>query len=209
MSPPGKAATQVSGSWQEQNGRTRYTGGKWIEITYSRPVLRGRENIFGDGDSYGQKLNAGAPVWRAGANASTRLSTEVALMLGEQTLPAGEYSLFVELAGPTEWTLILSDHEAHSSATTRTTSKRSGAPTATNRAKDVLRVPMTVAPNSVSVDELTFVFVDVTQSGGTLALAWGQDGGHGRIHGGRVGEVEPAVSRRARASSLEKSRGAA
>lgn len=171
MSPSGKAATQVGGSWQEQNGRTRYTDGKWIEITYGRPILRGRENIFGEGDSYGQKLNAGAPVWRAGANVSTRLSTEVALEFGEHTLPAGEYSLFVELAGPTEWILIVSNHEAQQRYDPNDKEAIWGS-YGYDSAKDALRVPMTVAPNSVSIDELTFAFANMTQSGGTLALAW-------------------------------------
>ena len=53
-SPRGDAATQI--------------GETWITVNYGRPILRGRTNIFGAGDSYGQTVNAGAPVWRAGAN---------------------------------------------------------------------------------------------------------------------------------------------
>ena len=41
-------------------------GGKWIEITYSRPILRGRTNIFGTGADYGKAVSDGSPVWRAG-----------------------------------------------------------------------------------------------------------------------------------------------
>ena len=33
---------------------------------------------------------AGAPVWRAGANQSTRLTTEVPLTIGGKTVPAGQ-----------------------------------------------------------------------------------------------------------------------
>src|SRR6202162_359654 len=92
-SPAGTAATQV--------------GSAWIEIVYSRPILRGRTDIFGKGADYGKKVNAGAPVWRAGANQTTRFMTEVPLAFGGKTLPAGEYSVFVDLE-PNAWTLIFS-----------------------------------------------------------------------------------------------------
>src|SRR6266498_1359302 len=82
-SPPGTAATQVGGKWvNPESEERRYTGGKWIEITYSRPILRGRTNIFGKGADYGKTVNAGAPVWRLGANQTTRLKTEVPLEIG-------------------------------------------------------------------------------------------------------------------------------
>ena len=51
---------------------------------YSRPLKRGRE-LFGTGDAYATKLNAGAPVWRAGADVSTRLKTEAPLVIGGKT----------------------------------------------------------------------------------------------------------------------------
>ena len=70
MSPAGTASTQVGGKWSapDKDGERTYTGGKWIEIAYSRPMLRGRTNIFGDGADYGKTVNAGAP---SGARART------------------------------------------------------------------------------------------------------------------------------------------
>ena len=108
-SPAGTAATQVGGKWTTPNkeGERSLEGGKWIEISYSRPILRGRTNIFGKGADYGKLVNGGAPVWRAGANNTTRIKTEVPLVLGGKTLPAGEYSLFVDLK-ESGWTLIVS-----------------------------------------------------------------------------------------------------
>src|SRR5882672_2704077 len=88
-SPSGTAATQV--------------GDKWIEIVYSRPILRGRTEIFGKGAEYGKKVLSGAPLWRAGANLTTRLKTEVPLEIGGKRLAPGEYSLFVDLKEPA-WT---------------------------------------------------------------------------------------------------------
>src|SRR5262252_8191912 len=60
----------------------KYEGGKWIDVTYYRPIKRGRNDLFGSGPDYGKKLNASAPVWRAGANVTTRLKTEVPLEIG-------------------------------------------------------------------------------------------------------------------------------
>ena len=103
MSPRGQASTQVGGSFDSEG---RCTGGSWIDVTYGRPILRGRD-LFGSGSSYGEQFLLGAPLWRIGADQSTRLKTEVDLMLGEERLAAGEYSMFAELS-ENEWTLIFS-----------------------------------------------------------------------------------------------------
>ena len=44
-----------------------------------------------------QELNASGPVWRAGANATTRIKTELDLEIGGKKVPAGEYSFFIDL----------------------------------------------------------------------------------------------------------------
>src|SRR5882672_9694746 len=77
-SPAGTAATQVGGKYATPPGADEpvYQGGKWIEITYSAPIKRGRD-LWGSGPTYGKKLLAdGAQVWRAGADVSTQLKTE-------------------------------------------------------------------------------------------------------------------------------------
>lgn len=143
MSPTGSAQAQVLGKWAKGErpaftlGRENYEGGTWIEITYGRPLERGRE-LFGSGASYGKALNdVGAPgfpappVWRAGANQSTRLKTDVALSFGASTVPAGEYSLFIDLK-PSQWTLIVSSGPRRRGSIRRTR-RRCGARTATRR----------------------------------------------------------------------------
>ncbi len=62
--------------------------------------------IFGP-DDWIEALNDGAEVWRAGANYTTRLITEVPLVVGGARIEAGEYTLFIEL-GNDSWTLIVS-----------------------------------------------------------------------------------------------------
>jgi hypothetical protein len=103
------AAVAVLGTWAKAArpvftlGRETYQNGKWIEITYGRPRQRGRD-LFGSGENCGKAaLDVGAPgfpappVWRAGANMTTRLTTEATLTFGDKKVAPGAYSLFVDL----------------------------------------------------------------------------------------------------------------
>lgn len=171
-SPRGQAATQVGGTWTtDERGRERYEGGKWIEVDYGRPILRQRQGVFGAGEEYGKKVAAGAPVWRAGANQSTRFTTEVDLLFGDKRLPAGTYSLFLDLGSPQKWTLVLSNWAAQERYDPNAKDALWGSYGYTPD-KDVLRADMTVMAIPMSVDQLTFGFTDVTAEGGTLAIWW-------------------------------------
>jgi hypothetical protein len=175
-SPRGSAATQIGGRWADPatpGGAARYTDGKWITVDYGRPILRGRTNIFGTAADYGKKVNDDAPVWRAGANQTTRLKTEVPLVIGGKTLPAGEYSLFVELT-PTSWTLILSTEPFQQKYDANNKTETWGAYNYDPKF-DVLRAPMTLAKGAASVDQFTIQFADVTAAGGKLMLLWEKD----------------------------------
>jgi hypothetical protein len=171
-SPAGTAATQVGGKWapDKPDAAPRYTGGKWIEVTYGRPVLRGRTEIFGKGADYGKKVSDDAPVWRVGANLTTRFSTEVPLAFGGKTLPAGEYSVFVDLK-PGAWTLIFSKQPFQQKYDPNEKVSTWGSYNY-DPAQDVLRVPMVVGANPSSVEQFTIGFVDMTQAGGKLAMWW-------------------------------------
>lgn len=173
-SPRGQASTQVGGEWVEQDGRTRYQGGKWIDVEYGRPVLRGRTEIFGSGEDYGKQVTAGAPVWRAGANQTTRLSTEAPLTIGGTTLEPGEYSLFVDLgwsdSGPS-WTLIVSS-QPHQESFSRDEEVATWGSYRYDPAYDVVRSPMEVSSSEHSLDQFTIVFLDATDEGGALAMGW-------------------------------------
>jgi hypothetical protein len=185
MSPQGSAHAQVLGTWVKGErpaftlGRETYQNGKWIEITYGRPLQRGRD-LFGSGPNYGKAANdvgtptfPAPPVWRAGANQTTRLKTEVPLVLGTTTVPAGEYSLFVDLKGPREWTLIVSRWAAQAQFDPNNKEALWGAYGYTPD-KDVVRVPMKVDALPFDVDELTWSFVDLTNDSGKFALMWGK-----------------------------------
>jgi hypothetical protein len=171
-SPAGTAATQVGGKWSTPNkeGERSLEGGKWIEISYSRPILRGRTNIFGKGADYGKLVNGGATVWRAGANNTTRIKTEVPLVVGGKNLPAGEYSLFVDLK-ESGWTLIVSKQAYQQNYDAAEKAATYGAYNYDTKF-DVLRAPMKMVVPQVSVDQFTIAFADVTDKGGKLAMAW-------------------------------------
>jgi Protein of unknown function (DUF2911) len=183
MSPDGSAQTQVLGKWTKGErpaftlGREDYVGGKWIEITYGRPLQRGRD-LFGSGANYGKAANdvgtpnfPAPPVWRAGANMSTRLKTEVPLVFGKATVPAGEYSLFIDLKLP-EWTLIISSWPAQPKFDPKDKTALWGAYGYTSD-KDVARVPMKLDKLPYEVDQLTWTFLDMKNTGGRIALMWG------------------------------------
>ncbi|MCA1582010.1 MAG: DUF2911 domain-containing protein [Acidobacteria bacterium] len=173
-SPAGTAATQVGGTWSapDKDGEQRYSGGKWIEVTYSRPILRGRSDVFGKGAEYGKKVLGGAPVWRAGANQTTKLKTEVPLEIGGKRIAPGEYDLFVDLK-ENGWTLIVSTQPTQEKYDPAEKAKIWGS-YGYDTKFDVVRVPMTMMKPAVSIDQFTIGFADMSDRGGKLAMAWGQ-----------------------------------
>lgn len=164
-SPPGRSATQVGGRHDEREG---YVGGRWIEIRYGRPIKRGRD-LFGPPD-YAEWLSDGAPVWRAGANASTQLLTEAPLVFGTQAIPPGEYTVFVDLSTD-PWTFIVSTWPAQQRYDYENKSALWGAYYYTPD-RDVVRAPMRRETASRSFDQLSWQFLDVSDAGGRLALVW-------------------------------------
>jgi len=173
LSPRGSAEAQVSGTWTAEAGRQRYSGGKWITIDYGRPLLRDRANIFGSGAEYGKAVSAGAPVWRAGANETTRLTTEAPLVIGGKTIAAGTYSVFVDLKEQ-GWTFVLSSQPVQAKYDPNDKEKLFGAYNYDPK-YDVVRVPMKMAKSPASIEQFTIGFVNMTTSGGSIALWWDKE----------------------------------
>ena len=174
MSPRGTASAQVLGKWVAGTrsfavGRGTYEGGKWIDISYGRPLKRGRD-IFGSGADYGKGTLLGAPIWRAGADVTTRLKTEAALSIGGKTVAVGEYSLFVDLKEHA-WTFVVSSWPAQEKYDPNNHAALWGAYEYTPD-KDVLRAPMKLETLPHSREQLTWEFLDVTPAGGLIAVSW-------------------------------------
>jgi hypothetical protein len=174
-SPRGTAATQVGGKWvsEKPDASPSYVGGKWIEIDYGRPIKRQREQLFGSGADYGKAVNAGAPLWRAGANQTTRLTTEAPLTISGTRLEPGTYNLMIDLA-PGRWTLVVSSQAVQTIYDPNEKAALWGSYNY-EPGKDVLRAPMQLLTSTVSVDQLTWGFVDVTATGGKIALWWDRE----------------------------------
>lgn len=170
-SPAGQAAIQVGGKWDKtpEGGQT-YRDGKWIVVDYGRPLLRGRTQIFGAGADYGKFVNAGAPVWRAGANNTTRLTTQVPLQIGDKTIAPGVYNVFVDLK-PGNWTLVLSTQPVQEQFDPNDKVRLSGA-TNYDAKFDVLRAPMSVRQGDASTEQFMIWFTNVSDNRATLSMAW-------------------------------------
>jgi len=134
--------------------------------------------VFGSGANYGKALIdlplgdfGPPPVWRAGANVSTRLMTEATLTIGDKKVPAGEYSLFIDVKSPTNWTLIVSSWGALQRFNQADKTALWGAYGYTPE-KDVARVAMKVESMPFSVEQLTWAFLDMTPDSGRMAISW-------------------------------------
>ena len=168
-SPAGTAATEIGGKY-DNAVEPSYKGGKWIEITYGRPIKRGRDVFGGIGEKYGKAVNPDAPVWRAGANNTTQLKTEAPLVINGKTMAPGTYTLFIDLK-PEAWTLIVSNWKAQTRYDPKNMAEIFGAYGYTPD-KDVVRAPMKLETLPHAVEQLTWEFVDMTNAGGSLAMVW-------------------------------------
>lgn len=169
-SPGGQSAIQLGAASANSDQGQRYSDGKWVVIDYSRPLLRGRKNIFGSGADYGKLVMDDTTIWRAGANDTTRLTTQVPLQIGGKTVPPGVYNVFVDLKAG-NWTLVLNTQPVQEGYDPNEKVKLYGAYNY-NAKFDVLRAPMTVKAADASVEQFTIGFANVDDTRATLTMAW-------------------------------------
>jgi hypothetical protein len=135
-------------------------GGKAVTITYSSPRVRGRAGqIFGkDGLISHDK---GYPVWRAGANAVTKLHTEMDLELGPNlaVVPKGDYTLFVDISNPDKWEMIINKQTGQSAL-------------AYDKTQDLVRVEMGMEKPPEMVENLKYSLDSLGTKWGGLTLSW-------------------------------------
>ena len=137
---------------------TATIGGHGVTILYSSPRVRGRQgHIFGPGGLISH--DAHYPIWRAGANAATTLKTEATLKIGDVTVPQGTYTLFVDVANPKEWTLVVSKATGEWGLSY-------------NSADDLGRVKMHMSKPAQMVEDLVWTITPAGHNKGKFTLSW-------------------------------------
>ena len=137
---------------------TATIGGKSITINYSSPGVKGREGQIFTKDGL-ISHNPHYPVWRAGANEATALVTTGDFTLGDLAVPAGSYTLFVDISDPDNWSLIVSKATGEWGL-------------AYDGTKDLGRTKMTMTKPPAMVENLVYTITDNGNGSGTLTLAW-------------------------------------
>lgn len=131
-------------------------GGKTISIKYSAPSVKGRK-IFGEGGLV--MKDPGAPIWRAGANGATALHTDADLMIADLMVPAGDYTLFVDVKDADHWELIVNKQTGQWGL-------------AYKEANDLGRVKMMMAKPPALVETLKYTISSTGGKKGTIQLEW-------------------------------------
>ena len=133
-------------------------GGKTVSIAYSAPAVNKREGkLFGKDGKVGSDPTY--PVWRAGANAATALHTDGDLDLGGLAVPKGDYTLFINVANPASWVLIINKQTGQLG-------------TEYDAKQDLGRVKMTMGKPPALVEQLKYTLSDAGGNKGKLQLAW-------------------------------------
>lgn len=132
--------------------------GKTITIDYDSPRVRGRAgHIFGKDGLISHDRTY--PVWRAGANEATKLHTSADITLGGLRVPKGDYTLFVDIADPGNWELIVSKQTGEWGL-------------AYDKTHDLGRVKMTMSKPLAMVEDLKYTLTDLGGTTGKLTLEW-------------------------------------
>ncbi|MGA8042208.1 MAG: DUF2911 domain-containing protein [Terracidiphilus sp.] len=132
--------------------------GHTITIKYGSPRVSGREGkIFGKDGLISHDPHY--PVWRAGANAATTLTTDADLKIGDLNVPKGTYTLFVDIADPDQWELIVN--------------KKTGEwGLGYEASQDLGRVKMKMTKPTSLVENLTYTVSALSGPTGKITLEW-------------------------------------
>lgn len=140
-------------------------GDTYMFVVYSRPYLRGRDNIFGTEES--EALVPFGKVWRTGANEAAQITFTGDVAVAGQPLAAGTYSLFTT-PGDSEWTVHFNS-EVGLTATGRIVDGKFQP--IDLPASEVLAATATVGSVDEEVDQFTIAF-EATDGGADLVMTW-------------------------------------
>jgi hypothetical protein len=123
-------------------------GSAHLWIDYGRPALRGRDvwvnGVLGD------------TLWRTGANAATQLRSDVDLVVGGATVPAGTYTLWTAVT-PSGYRLVINRQAGNDYDAKR----------------DLVRVPLRESSVAAPAERFTIDVEPQGTSGALLNLTWG------------------------------------
>jgi hypothetical protein len=127
--------------------------GKTVSVEYGRPSLKGRtvDQMLGE-------LKAGG-FWRMGADKSTTFSTGLELAFGDVTVPAGEYSLWMQKEADGSWKLVFNKQHGQWG-------------TQHDAAQDLVSVPLKESKLSEPVEMVTITLAEAGE-GGVISVEWG------------------------------------
>ncbi|MDQ2770191.1 MAG: DUF2911 domain-containing protein [Bacteroidota bacterium] len=139
--PPLSPTTHI-----HQNFSTSY-----IDLTYSRPSLRGRTAFGG--------VVPNGTEWRLGANTITKVRFGEEVKIGGQTVPAGAYALLA-IPEAKEWTFILNRDTAQWGTYEY------------KQALDVLRVKAKATKLAAPVETMSLTVENLKPASADLVLSW-------------------------------------
>jgi tetratricopeptide (TPR) repeat protein len=129
---------------------TQKVGVTDITMNYSRPSVKGRE-IWGGLVPYDK-------VWRAGANASTKIEFSTDVKINGKPVKAGKYAVYV-VPSKDEWTFIISSYVDGWGVDAYT------------KESDVVRIAVKVMENQLT-ENMLFSMDQLTSNSGMLNLSW-------------------------------------
>lgn len=124
-----------------------------IELTYSRPGLKGR-NVFGTVVQYDS-------LWRTGANAATKIKFNDPVEILGHKVDSGSYAIYTIPHKNGEWTFILNKGFNNSGVS------------GYQEREDVFRENIKSSQSPLKVETLTMQFADVKPESCTLSITWG------------------------------------
>ncbi|MBN9350920.1 MAG: DUF2911 domain-containing protein [Chitinophagaceae bacterium] len=123
-----------------------------IELTYSRPGVKGREMIG--------KIEPWGSIWRTGANAATKIRFTDEVEIGGKKIDSGSYAVYTIPNKDGNWIFILNkgfNNEGTSGY---------------KESDDVLRLPVKAGKNLRKVETLTMQFSDIKPESCILNIKW-------------------------------------
>lgn len=123
-----------------------------MEVTYSRPSMRGRA-VFGGLVPFGQ-------IWRTGANANTVVSFDTDITVGGKEVKAGSYGLYT-IPGEKSWEIMLYSETSNW-----------GVPAEWDESKVVAKVSAESMVLPFDVESFSIGFGNLTNNGAELGIYW-------------------------------------